>query len=217
MKLKDINDDVFTRGLKKAKDSLPEGIGAQLYWNQNTRQAYLSVGDWADPDDVIEAKKIVAKAVGINNVWVEYESGPNTKEVGWYEVSDNKLKPIKEGVVAAARDDIINVINDAATQIAEAVQEMGFPKPVVEFTDDGTTPAVLNIQAGQNDLFQEKQTIAVAVHGDSEFKMELPAGFATALNLSDFYPQRSADEVVERLQEIRASMRELHHERAGVM
>lgn len=225
MKLSTLYDDVFMTGLKRAVAGFPTGAGAYLWWHPSTRQAFLSLGDWTDPGVASECRTAVAKVVGVNNITVVREAGPSDGKCGWYMVKPTKIVPVDfhdpykvvtEGVVAAAKGDIINIVNDAAAKVSDAATAMGFPKPEVSFTDDNARPAVVNIEAGRNAVFRTPQTIAVTIHGDSEFKVELAGQLAQALNVAAIYPQRSADEVIERLQRIRADMREFHSE-AGLV
>jgi hypothetical protein len=117
-----------------------------------------------------------------------------------------------ESDVTAARGDILNTVNDLATQIAQQVGPkagggLGFPPPQVDTTTDPSNPALVYIEAGRNVIEPSPQTITVTIYSDDDISIEMPALLTRRLNVHDYYHLRTLADVVKALTKVRTAMR----------
>lgn len=131
-----------------------------------------------------------------------------------------KLKQLHiEGVVAAARGDILNIVNRLASRIAHAA-DVVFEDPDLqrivnytgakaEFASSEENPAVVNIALGQ----RTPEHVAVTVYGDGggEIKLEISARLSSLLPYPRTSTFSSLDEVVRGLSEIAVLIRDKAH------
>ena len=113
-----------------------------------------------------------------------------------------------EGMVAAARGDILNIVNDLAGRIARATQVI-FNEPVlrrvvrrpsVEYTTSEDDPAIVTLHLGHNN--SETITISVFGDGEGEIKYEMSERLSKLLSLPPKASLSSLREVDKNLSEV---------------
>lgn len=236
MKLQLLTEDISViPRIRSAIKGVKADDQAVIWYNPQEAAAFVSVGDWADPTPWIEA---VATVVGKDNIECESESGPSGP--GWVLVRDyHRIKDnfgtmtpqrrlelglddepvsemVSEGVVAAARGDILTTINDIAGKVARSAQAIfgdrslvgaiGFHKPQVEYTDSEDDPAVVMLRLGG----RTPETVAVTIYGDGvgETKLEMSERLSRLLGVPRHCIVSSLREVDAKLGEIVAVIKQ---------
>jgi len=122
-----------------------------------------------------------------------------------------------EGVVAAARGDIINIVNDLASKITRSAKVifggdrrmaalLNFIEPQVEFSDEEDQPAVVMLRLGG----RTPETVSVTVFGDGggEIKLEMSERLSRLLSLPRHATLSSLEDVNQKLSEVAAIIKD---------
>ncbi len=230
MKLRLLTEDtgMVSRLRAALRGMQDDGDSAHVWWNDEQQLAFISVGDWADN---LRWVKAIEPIVGKDNIETTFEGGPDGAEPGWVVVRDTQrirdsFRPmtperraeigLTEGVVSAARGDILNVVNDIAGNVARAAQAIfgdrelvgvvKFAKPQVEYTNAEGDPAIVTLRIGGGS--PETMSITVFGDGDGEIKLEMSERLARLLRMGRHETASSVDEVSEQLGEVVAAIKQ---------
>jgi hypothetical protein len=112
-----------------------------------------------------------------------------------------KLSRIAEGIVSTSRGRIVNVKNDIATMLADAIRDMGFKEPDVEFADSTTEDAILYVDIADS-------TLMVRIISDDDIQIQVPRELSDSAKIHDYQKLGSPKHVIKALQRIRLAIRE---------
>lgn len=204
-----------------------DGDAAQIWWNDEQHLALISVGDWADN---LRWVKAIEPIVGVDNIETAFEGGPDGAEKGWVVVRDYEriqdrrgMSPerrsevgLSEGVVSAARGDILGVVNDLARYVASAARAIfndrqlagvvKFAKPQVEYTNEEDDPAIVTLRIGGGS--PETMSITIFGDGDGEIKLEMSERLSRLLRVRRHDTASSVEEVSKKLSGIVAAIKQ---------
>ncbi|MCK9557755.1 MAG: hypothetical protein M0R50_06910 [Candidatus Cloacimonetes bacterium] len=122
-----------------------------------------------------------------------------------------KLRLLSEGTAASELGDITRLKNSLAEQLMIALAKIGFRKPNMKPAENPTDDAIVYVEAGQNALTSESQTIMVTIEDDDRVRIQIPSdidktgkkNLASILNIDDFYTTSSTGEAIARLRSIK--------------
>jgi hypothetical protein len=123
-----------------------------------------------------------------------------------------RLQQLSEGTIATELGDVLELRNSLAQKLAVALQSIGFRKPNIRPAESSTNDAIVYIEAGQNALTPESQTIMVTIEDDDRIRIQIPSGMgqigkknlADILGIDDFYITGSIGEAIARLKNIKS-------------
>ena len=119
-----------------------------------------------------------------------------------------KLNIIHEGIVSAAKGDIVNVKNDIATQIADAVREMHFGEISSEFAKSSADDCLIYILLG-------KHTILVRIMADDDIQIQVPERLSKLMNIHDYYKLETPEEAIESIRKIQTTIYDFVQDQHG--
>lgn len=114
---------------------------------------------------------------------------------------------LNEGVVSAARGDIINTKNEIASHIATAVQNMGFPEPDTEFSNSTDDNSVVMIELGSTVGIPISQIVMIEVIADDDITIRVPSMLSEIINIHDYYKLKSHEEAILALNQIKSKIK----------
>lgn len=128
-----------------------------------------------------------------------------------------RLRLLSEGTAASELGDITKLKNSLADQLVIALQRLGFRKPSMKPAENPTDDAIVYIEAGQNALTIESQTIMVTIEDDDRVRIQVPSdisrsgkkNLADILGIEDFFITGSVGEAIARLKDIKSRADEL--------
>lgn len=112
-----------------------------------------------------------------------------------------RLSEITEGIVSASRGRIVNVKNDVATSLADAIRDIGFQEPEVEFADSTTEDAILYVDISGS-------TIMIRVISDDDIQIQVPEDLSNLAKIHDYQKLGGPEQTIRALRRIRLSLRE---------
>jgi hypothetical protein len=123
-----------------------------------------------------------------------------------------RLNLLSEGIVASELGDITKLKNVLADKLVIALEHLGFRKPNMKPAEDPTDDAIVYIEAGQNALTRESQTIMVTIEDDDNVRIQIPSdisrsgkkNLAEILKIDDFFTTGSVGEAIARLKAIKS-------------
>jgi len=110
-----------------------------------------------------------------------------------------KLSAITEGIVSTSRGHIVGVKNDIAAALVNAVREMGFKEPDVEFADSTNEDAIIYIDISGDILI-------IKIMADDDIQIQIPESLSNAVKIHDYQKLGSPAHVVQALQRIQRSI-----------
>ena len=128
-----------------------------------------------------------------------------------------RLNLLTEGTAASDLGDITRLKNALAEQLLIALERIGFRKPNMKPAESPTDDAIVYIEAGQNALTAESQTIMVTIEDDDRVRIQIPSdisrsgkkNLADILGIDDFFITGSAGEAIARLKDIKSKADQL--------
>jgi hypothetical protein len=122
-----------------------------------------------------------------------------------------RLHLLSEGIVASELGDVTKLKNSLANQLMIALERLGFRKPNMKPAENPTDDAIVYIEAGQNALTRESQTIVVTIEDDDSVRIQIPSdisrsgkkNLAEILGIDDFFITGSVGEAIARLKAIK--------------
>ena len=123
-----------------------------------------------------------------------------------------RLNLLSEGTAASELGDITKLKNSLAEQLLVALERIGFRKPNMKPAEDPSDDAIVYIDAGQNALTIESQTIMVTIEDDDRVRIQIPSdisrsgkkNLADILGIDDFFVTGSVGEAIARLKDIKS-------------
>jgi len=112
-----------------------------------------------------------------------------------------RLSHIREGVVSASRGRIVNIKNDIATSLADAIRDIGFQEPDVEFADHTNEDAIIYVNISGS-------TLMVRIISDDDIQIQVPDDLSNIAKIHDYQKLGGREQVVRALQRIRLALRE---------
>jgi hypothetical protein len=122
-----------------------------------------------------------------------------------------KLLLLSEGTAASEMGDITKLKNSLASQLVIALKHIGFRKPNMKPAEDPADDAIVYIEAGQNALTRDSQTIMITIEDDDRVRIQIPSdisgsgkkNLAGILGIDDFFITASVGEAIARLRNIK--------------
>lgn len=111
------------------------------------------------------------------------------------------LQHLAEGIVSASRGRIVNVKNDLATALADAIKDMGFQEPDVEFADSTNEDAILYVDISGH-------TVMIKIVSDDDIQIQVPEEMSARLKIHDYQNLGGPRGVMAALRKIQAALRE---------
>ena len=112
-----------------------------------------------------------------------------------------KLSEITEGIVSTSRGRIVNIKNDIATSLSDAIQDIGFKEPDVEFADSTTEDAILYVDISGS-------TLMVRIISDDDIQIQVPRDLSDFAKIHDYQKLGGPRHVIDALQRIQHAIRE---------
>jgi hypothetical protein len=112
-----------------------------------------------------------------------------------------RLHELHEGVVSAARGRIVNTKNNIAIFLSNAIIDMGFERPDVDFADSTSDDAIIYIDISG-------YIVMIRIIGDDDIKIQVPEDLANIAHLHDYQKLDGPRGVVRALDLIRTFIRE---------
>jgi hypothetical protein len=124
---------------------------------------------------------------------------------------------LTEGVAASELGNIAILKNSLADKLVSALRALGFRKPSMKPAESPTDDAIVYIEAGQNALTPESQTIMVTIEDDDRVRIQIPSdisqtgksSLAGILGIEDFFVTGSLGEAIARLKVIKSKADQL--------
>jgi len=128
-----------------------------------------------------------------------------------------KLRLLTEGIAASELGNVAMVKNSLADKLMSALRSLGFRKPSMKPAENPTDDAIVYIEAGQNALTPESQTIMVTIEDDDRVRIQVPSdinrtgktSLAGILGIEDFFITGSLGEAIARLKDIKSKADQL--------
>jgi hypothetical protein len=128
-----------------------------------------------------------------------------------------RLRLLSEGTAAAELGDITKLKNTLANQLASALRDIGFREPDVRPAENPRDDAIIYIEAGQNALTPDSQTIMITIEDDDRVRIQIPSdisrsgkrNLADILGIDDFFITGSVGEAIARLKDIKSKADQL--------
>lgn len=237
MRLRLIKESMIQKLRDALKDVRHDGQrdAIQVWWHPRLKKVFMSGGDWVDSGVVKDWVDAVKNVVRTDKVDYEPESGPSG--TGWEQVRDtrrlrdtfagmsqDRRDMVGEGVVAAARGDIIEIVNGLASRIAHTAELvlhrdrriaylLGISRPEAEFSEEEDAPAVITFTIGKS----EPQAVSIIIYGDGggEIKFEMTDKLSKLLNIARMSALSSEEEVNRKLGILMASISDRVRHSAG--
>lgn len=126
------------------------------------------------------------------------------------------MRVTSEGVVAAARGDILNIVNELAGKVARVLNlalrndpdlsEVKVSDANVEFANTEDQPAIVTVRIGG----RTPESLAVTVYGDGdgELKMEMSERLSRLLKIPRTMSLSSLDEVIRSITDVATAMKD---------
>jgi hypothetical protein len=124
---------------------------------------------------------------------------------------------LTEGIAASELGNIAILKNSLADKLVSALRALGFRKPSMKPAESPTDDAIVYIEAGQNALTPESQTIMVTIEDDDRVRIQIPSdisqtgknSLAGILGIEDFFVTGSLGEAIARLKDIKSKADQL--------
>jgi hypothetical protein len=122
-----------------------------------------------------------------------------------------RLRLLSEGTAATELGDITKLKNSLAEQLVIALKRIGFREPSMKPAENPTDDAMVYVEAGQNALTMESQTIMITIEDDDRVRIQIPSdisrtgkkNLADILGIDDFFVTGSVGEAIARLKDIK--------------
>ena len=111
-----------------------------------------------------------------------------------------RLSEITEGVVSTSRGRIVNIKNDIATTLVDAIREMGFKEPDVEFADSTSEDAIIYVDISSS-------TLMIRIMADDDIQIQIPEPLSDVVKIHDYQKLGGPAHVIQALHRIRDSIR----------
>ena len=110
--------------------------------------------------------------------------------------------------VSDLRGDMLNTLNDKASQIHRYARALGFDSDTVYITDPTETPLFTRVemQLGKNNRYANSQVTSVTIYDNDDVVVELPLAVSTDLGIQNYYKFSNLNEVAKMLRQLRKSI-----------
>lgn len=119
-------------------------------------------------------------------------------------------KVLSEEDVSDLKGDILNSLNDKASQLYRYSRALGFETDVVYITDVNENPnfTKIELQLGKNDRYINSQIASITVYDGDDIVVELPLAVAVDLGKQNYYKFSTLRDTANMLRELRQSILE---------
>lgn len=119
-------------------------------------------------------------------------------------------KVLSEEDVSDLKGDILNSLNDKASQLYRYSRALGFETDVVYITDVNENPnfTKIEMQLGKNDRYVNSQIASITVYDGDDIVVELPLAVAVDLGKQNYYKFSTLRDTANMLRELRQSILE---------